>query len=405
MARFKAKFKVAAYRGTRIREIRKGECWQVDFTALGEQERKRFNKLVEAKTWIDQKTAETKNKGLAAFGLGDRDRLDIAEARALIGNVPLSAVVAFWTKHHPTGELKTVEFVIDDFLSAPGRRGSKIITRREATTEGHRKRLLAFKKVFDSRLAHEVTQGDVEQFLDVNGWTGLNRRHYLATLRALFNHALRKQYIAMNPALGIELPDAGSAEPVIMAVGDVAKYLKSIEADCPELLSREAIAFFCGLRPEELTRLDWKNISIENKLITVSGDVAKVQGHRRNVEMPDNLLAWLAPYALHEGRVWPFGSATTLHNKRASARAAAGVDVPDNAGRHAFASYHLALHENAPKTAEAMGHADIDLLRNVYRNIVASDGRPITKRTGEGYFRLMPERMTNQKVLYFQAAS
>ena len=235
----------------------------------------------------------------------------------------------------------------------------------------------------------------------------------------MFGYAVRKKYVAMNPADSIELPSASSSEPVIMTAGDVAKYLHAIETaqkttvnkatgieyrtDCADLLPREAIAFFCGLRPEELSRLDWRNVSLENRLITVGGDVAKVQGHRRNVEMPDNLPAWLRPYVRESGPVWPYTSPTTLNRKRRMARTAAGIDVPDNAGRHAFASYHLAAHENAPKTAEAMGHADTKLLKNTYRNITASDGRPITKAAGEAYFKIMPKR--DAKVLRFQKSA
>lgn len=387
----KIKQPVTKYEGSRIRQTGPS-AFLADFCALGQRDRKRFKSLAAAKTYLHQKNLETKNKGRAAFAIGDRDRLDIAEARKKIGDRPLVEIVEFWITHHPTGELKTVSALIEEFLAASGRRGKKIVVRREATIEGHRKRLLKFGEAFDNQLANEITQGDIKQWLDVHGWSGLNRRHYLATVRALFNHALRKNYIVMNPAEKIELPAVGSSEPVIMAMEDVDKYLQSIDSTCPELLVREAISFFCGLRPEELSRLDWKNISIENKLITVSGDVAKVQGHRRNVEMPENLLAWLAPYARAEGPAWPFSSATTLHRKRAEVRKAAGVDVPDNAGRHAFASYHLALHENAPKTAEAMGHADTKLLKNTYRNIVAGNGKAITKAAGEAFFAINPKR-------------
>lgn len=399
------KYPVILYRGARIRHIVERDCWHADFTALGKQERKRFKTMAAAKTFIDQKITETKSKGLAAFGVGDRDRLDVTEARKWLGAVPLSTVFDFWRTHHPLGEQKTVKQIIDEFLAAPGRRGTKAVKRRAATIEGHRKRLLPFGNTFGKHLAHDVQQGAIEKWLDANGWSGLNRRHYVASIRALFSFAVRKQFVVMNPATGIELPDAGTAEPVILTVADVEKYLTAVDTACADLLPREALSFFCGLRPEELTRLDWQNVSIANKLVTVGGDVAKVQGHRRNIEMPENLLAWLAPYVRNAGPVWPFASATTLHRKRVQAREAAKVDVPDNAGRHAFASYHLVAYDNAPMTAERMGHADVKLLRNVYRNITASDGKPITKAAGEAYFKIMPKREVRApKVLVFGAA-
>ncbi|MBT3193334.1 MAG: tyrosine-type recombinase/integrase [Verrucomicrobia bacterium] len=409
----KLKQPVTKYQGQRIRYIPESDTWAADYNAVGERARKRFKSEEAAKIWIDQKAIETKNKGRGAFGLDDRDRLDVAEFRRGTPSMPLADVFDFWHKHHPKGEQRTIEQVVEEFLSPKtmGRRGNKPIKRREATVETLRKRLSHFTPVFADHQAHEITQHDIEQWLDVNRWGGINRRHYLASVRALFRFAMRKNYVAMNPAAEIETPDVETAEPVIMTASDVEKYLNAMltasqvtvnkatgvkyENDCVDLLPRESIAFFCGLRPEELSRLDWRNVSLDNKLITVSGDVAKVQGHRRNVEMPDNLIQWLAPYAKDSGPVWPYKSPTTLVRKRKRAREAAGVEVPDNAGRHAFASYHLAANENAPATAEAMGHSDIKLLRNTYRNITASDGRPITKAAGEKYFKIVPKRKGN----------
>lgn len=390
MAR-KRKIPVTKYNGHRIRHLPTG-AFMADFNDRGTRKRQCFDTEAEAETAIDQWKVAAKNQGTAAFTLAEADRVDVAAARKWLGPVRLSAVFDFWRLHHPAGEKRTVEAIIEEFLDAPGRRGGKVVERRDATTEGHRKRLLPFGAAFGARLASEVTPGDIESWLDGNGWTGLNRRHYLATVRALFAFALRKGYVGVNPAAGIELPEARAADPVIMPPAAVGKYLAAVEATCPEMLPREVLAFFCGLRPEELSRLDWRNVSLENRLVTVGADVAKVQGHRRNVELPDAALAWLAPYVQSEGPVWPFASPTTLHRKRAEARAAAAVEVPDNAGRHAFASYHLALHQNAALTSEAMGHADVKLLKNVYRNIVAADGRPITKAAAEAFFAIRPNR-------------
>lgn len=392
MKRTPHKHPVTMYQGSRIRHITERKCWQADFTALGKRDRKRFKTLSEAKTWIDQKKIEIANRGKAAFSMTSQDRLDIADARKWLGAVSLSDVFNFWKAHHPAGEQKTVEQLKDEFLKAPGRRGKKVIIRRAATIEGHRNRLLSFVATFGQYSANEITQTAIEEWLNINGWTGLNRRHYLASVRAMFAHAQRRGYVAFNAAENIELPDVNSEEPEIMTTDNISKYLQSVADNVPELLPREAISFFCGLRPEELTRLNWRNVSIENKLITVTGEVAKVQGHRRNVEIPANLIEWLLPYAKDSGKVWEYKSATTLHRKRVLARTASGIDVPNNAGRHAFASYHLAAFENSAKTAEAMGHSDIKLLRNVYRNIVSSDGKPITKNDGITFFNISPKR-------------
>jgi integrase len=426
----KLKHPVELYRGTRIRHVVERGCYQVDYTALGHRERKRFADLSKAKLWVDQKNVETENQGRGAFNILDRDRLDIAEARKWLPcDVRLSDVCEFWKVHHPQGEQKTIAEIVDAFLdSDKGRRGKRSVTRRKRTSGDHIQRLSrmaakhpldchCFRCTFGHCMAHEVTQADVEHWLDANDWRGLNRDHYLSSVKAMFNAAIRNGQLVISPAEKIETVAHASEEAVIMTVKDIEKYLIAMETactmklhrgneyrtDCLELLPREAIGFFCGLRPEELSRLDWRNVSLDNKLITVTKDVAKIQGHRRNVTMPDCLVAWLAPYAKDSGPVWPYASNTTLNKKRRMAREAAGVDVPQNAARHAFASYHLAAHSNAPETAEQMGHSDIKLLRDTYRNIVASDGRPITKSVGEKYFNTVPKRKVSR--LQFRKAS
>lgn len=392
MKRKRRTLPVTTHNGNTIRHLPTG-AFMADFNHKGARKRKCFDTLNEAKTAIDQWKIAAKNTGVAAFSLVEADRVDVTAARKWLGKqIRLAEVFRFWRVHHPDGEARSIEALVDEFLDAPGRRGGRSVERREATTEGHRKRLLPLLEAFPDRLASEVTTPEVERWLDSRGWTGLNRRHYLAAVKALFAFAIRKGYATMNPAGEIELPEVRSADPIIMTPTDVEKYLGAVAATCPELLPREVIGFFCGLRPEELTRLDWRNVSLENRLVTVGADVAKIQGHRRNVEIPANLLVWLAPHARHEGPVWPYASPTTLHTKRTGARKAAAVEVPGNAGRHAFASYHLALHQNGAMTSEALGHANVKLLKSVYRNIVASDGRPITKATAERFFAICPRQ-------------
>lgn len=404
MKRQKVKEPVTLHEGQRIRERING-TFMVDFNAGGERERKVFKTLDEAKTHISMKKIEVLNKGRSAFSISDQDRLDVAEIRK-ISEVRLHDVFSFWQKHHPqTANDMTVIDLVDAFLMADGRKGKKNIgKRRDATTLGHTKRLGAFARVYGDRPACDISTADIEQWIAVNGWQDLNRRHYVSTVRAMYAFGMRKNLVTMNPADNIELPELADREPEIMALADVEKYLKEVDSKTPEMLPREAIGFFCGLRPTELSRLDWKNVSFENRLITVNASASKT-GQRRTVEISDNLVAWLAPYVQHKGRVWPFDSATTLNRKRKEARDAAGVDVPQNAGRHAFASYHLALNQDAGKTALQMGHKrDATLLTDVYRNITDMQGNPITEKAGRVYFDIMPKREESNAIEFRGAA-
>lgn len=396
---------VTEYEGQTIRHRDNG-TFQADFHAGGVRKRKVYDTLDAAKIAIDQWKIEHVNKGRAAFGINDRDRLDLAEGRKKVADVPLSALFDFWTLHHPVGNTKTVNELVDAFLTAKtGRRGKKVVERRESTALNHTKRLTrmtdqthppecrCFVCAFGSHPVSAVTTEAIESWLDTGEWQGRNRKHYVGSVRALFNFGIRRKDCAANPADAIETPEIIDEEPVIMAVKDIQKYLDAVQAEDAELLPREAIGFFCGLRPAELDRLEWKAVSLAGKTITIAGAVAKIQGHRRVVEIPDNLVAWLAPYAGGES-VWQ-SSPRAAQNRRKKIADKIGVVIPPNAGRHCFASYHLAMNGSADKTATQMGHESTKLLNNTYKGLFDTAGKVINEKAGTAYFKIKPKKASN----------
>ena len=56
--------------------------------------------------------------------------------------------------------------------------------------------------------------------------------------------------------------------------------------------------------------------------------------------------------------------------------------------RHSYASYHLALHQSADKTALEMGHRDTNMLFRHYRELV-------TKEAAIGYWNIGPKKVLN----------
>lgn len=377
------------YGGGRIRKV--GDVYAVEYSAHGSRKRQRVASIGEAKTLIDQWNAGSRNHGQAFMDISPRDLADVQTARPRLGSTSLEEVFNFWFSNQRVAtETKTVTELVEEFLAAPGRRGGRSLVRRDRTISNHRNRLGKFTSHFGAALGSDVRTADIETWLDAHGWEGLNRRHYIASVRACFAHAVRKGYVSRNPAEGIELTTSSSGDPVIMTSQDVGAFLLTIGEMHPQLLVREVFSFFCGLRTAEIDRLDWRNVSVENRLVTITGEVAKVSGHRRNVDLAENVVQWIEPLAQASG---PIADAATYYEKRRKAAKVAGVVVPGNAGRHAFASYHLALHRNAPLTAEQLGHSDVNLLRTVYRNIVASDGRPITVESARDFFAITPSSL------------
>lgn len=386
-------FKVR-YRGTGV-QVDEGQTG-------GKRIQKNFKTVAEAENYCRARRVELENKGTDARGLSNRDRLEAAEARQALGAASIMEAVRFYLKHHASNAGgRTVADLIEEYLKAPGKRGNKLVTRRPITITAARKRLLPFKKAFEKQPIAEVYQADLEAWLKAGGWSGLNHRHYVAAVRALYGFAIRRGYVALNPADKIELPEGTEAPPpAILTPKQVTAILEATRKEAFDLLPRLAVSFFCGLRPTELTRLDWSAVNLSGGFITVSPETAKMR-RQRHVDIPANLIQWLAPYRKASGPVWPKGETTYWHKLARILKRAKLASLPYNAGRHAFASYHLALNEDPGKTSLQLGHSKPDLLFTTYRGILATDGKPITKETAEAYFNIKPEGQA--EVIPFEA--
>jgi integrase len=60
-----------------------------------------------------------------------------------------------------------------------------------------------------------------------------------------------------------------------------------------------------------------------------------------------------------------------------------GLEWKPDIMRHSYASYHLAFHQSADKTALEMGHRDTPMLFRHYRELV-------TKEEAQAYWKIEP---------------
>lgn len=125
-----------------------------------------------------------------------------------------------------------------------------------------------------------------------------------------------------------------------------------------------AIGAFTGMRSSEILRLDWKDVNFERSFITVSPEKAKT-ATRRLVPIQPNLMRWLAPYSNHKRVVFK----TPRDAQWAIAFAkSCNVEWPDNALRHSYATYRLAVTADAARVALEMGNSPQKLMAN-YREL------------------------------------
>ena len=143
-----------------------------------------------------------------------------------------------------------------------------------------------------------------------------------------------------------------------------------LEKASQDLLPCIALGAFAGLRTAELLRLEWQDVDLKRGFINVAASKSKT-AKRRLIRIAPNLAEWLRPYTGRlTGRIYPFSTRWYQFNIEQTRKAAGLSQWPNNGLRHSFASYHLALHQNAPQLALEMGHTTPRMIFDNYREIV-----------------------------------
>ncbi len=102
----------------------------------------------------------------------------------------------------------------------------------------------------------------------------------LAAIRGLYDCLQRAGRVAQNPADLLSSPKQESKLPRVLDRDEVAKLLDRIPARTPLEIRDRAIfelAYSCGLRSEELTKLDLGSLDFDSERLTVDGKGAKTR--------------------------------------------------------------------------------------------------------------------------------
>ena len=256
----------------------------------------------------------------------------------------------------PFADAPTTVDVINELMRSKARAGKADDYLRNLRVHVH---LRKFAQAVDNAPLRDIPMQRIESWIDRLKVNVRTRKGYLDSVRLLFNFAMTRGYVRTNPARAVELPpDAGLLKPAeIHTPLQVARVLVTTRRDDVNMMRFLAVRYFAGLRASEAQRCI---IQAERGFIEVPSAVAKTR-RRRLVKIQPVLAAWLAL-----GGVLPLRD---LNTRLSRVGAAAGVPWPRNVTRHSFCSYHLALWQNAGKTALEAGHSEAMLFGH-YRELV-----------------------------------
>ncbi|MGE3308466.1 MAG: tyrosine-type recombinase/integrase [Limisphaerales bacterium] len=200
----------------------------------------------------------------------------------------------------------------------------------------------------------DLTPDRVREWLDGAGGGPRHHNNNLAAVRTLVRFCIGRRWLPKDVDLleGVTKRKADAEAIEIWTPEEMAALL----ANCPTVaVPAMAISAFAGLRNAEVTRLDWKEVRLNDGFIEVPAMKAKTAS-RRLAPCPANLVAWLTPHAKSAGPVWPHHNNTT-HRAYGEAAQAAGLTWRENALRHSFVSYRLAEIQDVARVALEAGNS------------------------------------------------
>jgi integrase len=156
-----------------------------------------------------------------------------------------------------------------------------------------------------------------------------------------------------------------------------------------------AIGGLAGLRTAELLRLTWEDTRRVEGHIEISTGKAKTR-QRRLVEIVPALAQWLEPFKEFTGPIWTGHEITfqqhlcdVCDKTEYETKPGHKVTVKRKANglRHAFCSFHFALHSNENLTAAQAGNSPA-MIHKHYKGLA-------TKAEAEKWFAIAPEQPAN----------
>ena len=187
-------------------------------------------------------------------------------------------------------------------------------------------------------------------------------------LSGLFSFAIKKNWLAKNPISAIEIKHVEEAEIKALSIPQIKRLLKTAKLSkhkaCAAALG---IMLWAGVRPREVSRLKWKDIDLDERIITIRSLTSKTGG-TRHIEITTVLRKWLQKLKKPPTEnICP--ADWTRRWKTLRDDAGFKGEWINDVLRHTFASYHLKHFKNLILLQAEMGHRDLNLLRCRYVNM------------------------------------
>lgn len=372
-----------------------GYCHVVDVRFNGKRIRQRYFRYGELNLAEAYKKKELLELGKLAGKdrrlLTDKVRDDAIQAIKDLEkwDATISEAVSFYIQHREASEklnLTPMSQVIGELRDLKDK--EKVSTRY---AQDLKNRLNNFEEAFHNRPLSTITKEELKQWIGQRGSLS-TQQSFKRLISVLLNFAVDRKYIDKNPL--DEVYRSRKTRATKAAEKNATKgvailkpsQVSSLFSHCPsDMVPAVALAFFAGIRDNELNRLTWDLIDVHEGVVKITADVSKT-GTERTINITENLKQWLLPYAELEGAIRP----RNWRRRWTKLRQESGIGgecYPRNGARHSFASYFLEESKSEAVTAKQLGHG-IGVLKEHYMSLT-------TPRTAKAYFEIKPAQVSN----------
>ncbi len=352
-----------------------------------------FKTKAEAETAASQVRLKVANEGAAGFSLPRDVQVEAAAAvetlKAYEGET-IAKAVEFYVAHSLRFRNATpVAEIIKEFIAEREK-----LNQRDRNLADVRQRLNIFARTFGTRKLAGITVEELATWLRDPTWSARSQIHYRRRVSMLYDFGIKRRWCEVNTAALLDNPETEDKDVECFTVEECARILEHAdEAGCLPLV---VFSLFVGLRRAEVARLQWENVNLAERTVTVGSKTAKKRS-QRVVSINDTAAAWLVTCAKTKGPVVDV-SKQGLDSCIKELATLAGLKAwKQNGLRHCFCTYHLAAGKDPVRTAYEAGNSAA-IVQRCY-NALASEA------TAKRFWELRPAADEAAKIVPIQAVA
>jgi site-specific recombinase XerC len=176
----------------------------------------------------------------------------------------------------------------------------------QENSERHKKAvkrvLLNLAKAFPRKVVSSFKKVEIERWMEkfTEGLSATSFNLCYLHLHVFFNYCYNQEWVEDNPVSRIQKRRVERKRVEILEPEQVEKLFEiALNIKDGAMVPYLVFSIFCGMRNEEIMRLDWKDVNLSKGVIRVDGKNYR----ERPVIIPENARVWLTRYAKSEGRV------------------------------------------------------------------------------------------------------